>query len=92
MENVKNIPQAFERHKDLTDSILYGAHNWKMQGVESWSNHLHQINKLCELNAELVKACKMAFDNMRNGESKTKYRFITVINALQEAITKAEQQ
>jgi len=47
--------------------------------------------KLISAAPELLEACKMAFDNMRNGESKTRYRLITCLNALDEAIKKATE-
>lgn len=39
---------------------------------------------------ELLEACVKAFDNLRNGESKTKYRLIECLNSLEEAIKKAK--
>ena len=47
--------------------------------------------KLISAAPELLEACKMAFDNLQKGESKTKYRLITCLNALEEAIKKATE-
>lgn len=48
--------QAFEKHKGLSDSILFGAHNWKIS--TGWTNHLEQINKVCEEYNEMVELIK----------------------------------
>jgi len=44
--NLEEKRQPFEKHKDLTISIEHAANYWKTDST--WSNHLYQINLLCE--------------------------------------------
>lgn len=45
--------QAFEKHKELADSIQFAAHNWKVN--TGWTNHLEQINKVCSEHCEMLE-------------------------------------
>lgn len=51
---------SFERHKNLTESILYAANNWKVD--TGWTNHLEQINIVCKQNEEMLEMLQQAYN------------------------------
>lgn len=70
---------------DVFDYKLATVYN----GTKITNDQVEANAKLIAAAPDLLEACIMAFDNMQNGESKTKYRLVTCLNALEEAIKKA---
>lgn len=72
--------QPFEKHNELTESILFAAHNWKVN--TGWTNHLEQINIICQQHSDL-KDMLQKFINVAEDEMISS-------NNLCDTITEAE--
>lgn len=63
---MSEFTQPFEKHEKLRESILHAANFWSTD--TEWSNHLEQINKVCQQHSEFLAVLKNIIDNSPNFE------------------------